>query len=226
MPFGLNDACYALIARSYTAAPCVIVCRVFTITSQQAADPDHSSKHKGQPKQQQQQQEDLEAPRPKAAAPVRPATAKRPATVTPKTHTARAIFLHNALTAIWWLVWTYLLVASHVPALPPHKVLAKALTRKNATKPLMPVYGLVALAYVGLGLLQQVLQMMGDRLPRKVAFLARTVRKENARMAEHYLPFSTSSCFLGNVSTPVQAEGSAVPVSTRGAPQATVQGGG
>lgn len=135
---------------------------------------------------------------------MRPATAKKPATVTPKTHTARAIFLHNVLTAIWWLACTYLLIASHIPALPPHKALAKALTRKNATKPLMPVYGLVALAYVGLGLLQSVLQFMGDQLPRKVAFLARTVRKENARMAEHYLPFSTSSCFLGIVPAPAQ----------------------
>lgn len=134
---------------------------------------------------------DVEAPeqltRRPAAATTGSAAVKQ--VVQPPTHTASSIYTYNACTAVWWLCWTYLLVASHVPQMPPHAAFAKALTNSRTKQLVMPVWGLFAVVYVGLLVLQQAAQVLFTKASSGQNFFTKLLRKEDARVAEHFFPF-------------------------------------
>jgi len=112
--------------------------------------------------------------------------------VQPPVHGGGMLKVHNIATLLFWLACCVVLLDSHVPSWPLNKVLTKALTKKGASGPTMPVWGLMALVYVGLWVLHWVSGAVADALPSSFSRLLSVARKDSRRAAEHYFPYGGS----------------------------------
>lgn len=109
--------------------------------------------------------------------------------VEPPVHGGGMLKLHNLATLLFWLACCVVLLDSHVPSWPLNKLLTKALTKKGAVAPTIPVWALTSLVYVGLWLLHWLSRALTDLLPARLSGLMSLARKEHRRAAEHFFPY-------------------------------------
>lgn len=108
--------------------------------------------------------------------------------VQPPVHGGNVLKVHNMFTLLFWLACCVVLLDSHVPSWPLNKLLTKALSA-GRPGPVMPVWALMSLVYVGLWVLHWLSGALADCLPSSMSRLTALARKDSSRAAEHFFPY-------------------------------------
>jgi hypothetical protein len=110
--------------------------------------------------------------------------------VRPLVHCGHLVKLHNIATLLFWLACCFALLDSHIPSWPLNRLLTRALTGAGQAQPVMPVWALMSLIYVGAWVLHLASRAVTEALPPTWAKgLLGVARKDSRRAAEGFFPY-------------------------------------